>query len=188
MSKANISNLYIISIANNYENNRLNILKSVNKDIENMKSLVDINGLQSSQFNNLDLEPLKNSLEKLVSTLKNNRLIDTIIIYYSGHGSYSANNDIAAIVAQDNRSLYLTEIFQYFYFIENLYCIFDACRSYEDNHSSINFEKISNKRVILTFPTAKGVGAYGNPAIGGFYSYFFLNLFKKEFFRIINLP
>jgi hypothetical protein len=128
---------------------------------------------------NLEKGQLLKTLEAISGFIKNEnkktRTVDSILIYYSGHGYYSADNLIAGIATNEKvpEHVLLTDIFKFFkkeHGIKRLFCYFDACRVLRE-YDHINYETIDNDKVVLAFAAPKTVAAMGNNKYGGYFTF-----------------
>lgn len=178
----NLPNLLLISIINDYPDDNKNDLKFVlEKDFEYMTNLRDKYNIRVHILKNFKENELITQLNNLNAIYKKRDDVDTIIIHYSGHGYYTDKNLIAGIYTPDIhlKKVSLGKILSIFESFDNLFCIFNACRTINDN-GPINFDEIKNKYVCLLFASEKGLTAFADSHIGGYLTYsFYTSIIKK---------
>lgn len=179
-----IKNLLLIQISNNYENSE-NFLESVSTNVENFKNLTQKLPIKYKLFLNKENDDLLNEI-KLIDSDD----IEFILLFYSGHGYDSNNNNFVGIIDKNGNYLNMLALFNCFK--KTIFCVFDGCRG-EAYDQSLNKENL-NQHVIIAFPCEKGLLSYGNPKYGTFLTFGFIetiflyqSICKKDFLTSSDL-
>lgn len=185
-----MGNTFILFIGFTYESTS-SPLKAILVDKDNIKKLIDFynDKLETSIKYRFLVNMDKISLQKKLSEYQERKICqekDSIMIIYSGHGYFDANNNIAGGYYNDNQSFLFTDLTKYFTDFSKLYFFVDGCQNFDKKANHINFNQISNKYSLLVYPVSPNNVALCDNIKGSYFLRAIIKNFKLFSYLIKN--
>jgi len=179
--------LLFITIANTYAGTTNN-LAGCDIDAQKITEYADNKEFSNITFKNESFESLNTSLSGIRKLILRHN-IDTIVLFFSGHGSFDAKNKIAGIYSNDMTFVPLNTILAYLTGCENVICIFDACQTFGERQA-VSRQEINIQNLFILYASDIGETAFDSPSEGGFLVNSVLELFNgykfDEYFNKYN--
>jgi len=184
--KTSNNHVMFLHLANTYEKDWSNSLaRSIKPIIKKCKDIFEDSDVIFEEIINTRKMEFMQEIQEIAEDYKDGHFgknvkddnnlhhIENLVILYSGHGYYSRDDKIAGIITQDMHKISIPEILKHFDYVSNVFLVFDACRN--NKYVSPTKEQLSNDRIIMLFPSAKG---YVTP--GGDITYALLESFESR--------